>query len=142
MTRPTHTIPTHLRQQEHILSLGLFGVSTRQLLQLIITGALAYQVFTDLAWLAQSLPGMLARVLLLVLIVVGMLVVTFGRVQGQGVDRWLLQIVQYQFTPRRFIWHSLRWAASDPAASDTEPDAEEQEEGQAHLLAPLTQGAE
>ncbi len=141
MARPTHTIPTHLRQEDKILSLGLFSISTRQLLQLMIAGALAYQGYTDLAWLAQSLPGMLLRALLLVLVVVGMLVLTFARVQGQGVDVWLLRLVQYQATPRRFIWHSIRWAASELPAPETEPEAEEHEEGQALLLPSITQGA-
>jgi hypothetical protein len=124
MAKATYTVPTHLRREDQILSLGVVGVNARQLLLLILAGALTYHFLMPLPWLDHWLGGICLHYLLVALFAGTMAVLIFGQAQGRAFDLWLLILVRYWLSPRRFIWQSFR---ADAAAAGTAAEMTEGE---------------
>lgn len=123
MAKSTYTIPTHLRREDQILSLGLISLNARQLMMLIIAGGMTYNFILRGTWLDQTLVGMCLHYFLIAIFAGAMALLIFGKAQGRAFDLWLLILFRYWSSPRRFIWQSCRVAADeDREAEATEED--------------------
>jgi hypothetical protein len=116
---PLHTIPTHLATVDTVLSLGTLALSSRQLLWLLVGGSLGATLWIRTGWLGGWLPplGLLLHGLLLLALLICILALTFGQVQGRSLESWLLVIVLYLGRPRLWLWRSLRRQPAWPRLS-------------------------
>ncbi len=116
---PLHTVPTHLTTVDTVLSLGTFALSSRQLLWLLVGGSLGATLWMRTGWLGSWLPplGMLLHGLLLLGLLIGVLALTFGQVQGRSLESWLIVVVAYLGRPRLSLWRSLRRQPTWPGLS-------------------------
>jgi hypothetical protein len=118
---PLHTIPTHLATVDTVLSLGTFALSSRQVLWLLVGGSLGATLWIRTGWLGSWLPplGMLLHGLLLLGLLICILALTFGQVQGRSLESWLIVVVAYLGRPRLSLWRSLRRQPAWPRLSLT-----------------------
>jgi hypothetical protein len=91
-----YELPTHLQVEDQLIA----GLTARQLLRLLLGGALAFGVWDQVHWLPDEVRLALAAVLF----VIGVL---FALVQPAGcsLDRWLMAAVLFMVLPRRLSWH-------------------------------------
>jgi hypothetical protein len=103
---PVHTVPTHLTTVDTVLSLGTFSLSSRQLLLLLCGGSVCATLWTHTAMLVRWLPplGAILHAAVVILLVIGVLALTFGQVQGRSLESWLLVIALYLGRPRLSLW--------------------------------------
>jgi len=136
-----HTIPTHLTTVDTVLSLGTFALSSRQLLWLLVGGSLGATLWMRTGWLGSWLPplGMLLHALVLLVLLIGVLALTFGQVQGRSLESWLLVIALYLARPRLSLWRSLRrqpaWPLSAGAWMGAGQQPHNREEGAKERMA-------
>lgn len=118
---PLHTIPTHLATGDTVLSLGTFALSSRQVLWLLVGGSLGATLWIRTGRLGSWLPplGMLLHGLLLLGLLICILALTFGQVQGRSLESWLIVVVAYLGRPRLSLWRSLRRQPAWPRLSLT-----------------------
>ena len=101
-----YELPTHLEVEDQLIA----GLTARQLLRLMIGGALAYGLWDQVPWLPQDVRLSVAGVLA----VTG---VVFAVVQPshRPLDQWLLAAVQFWILPRRLVWRPRADSPRNPA---------------------------
>lgn len=105
----THTVPTHLRTPETVLSFGGVSLSARQFLLLLLGSALGYDLWLHLAAFAHVPLGQVARFVLALVPLVGAAVLAFLRLAGRELFTWLLVYLRFAYRPRCFVWRSVRF---------------------------------
>ena len=105
--KSTHTVPTHLNMQEKI-GVGQFTLTPRQMFYVIIAFAVGYRVFRSALWLsAFGVPGLLLRLALSVLPVMGLLLMGAKTLAGRTLEIWLLLWLLYFSHPGKVSWWSV-----------------------------------
>jgi hypothetical protein len=100
-----HTVPTHL-SGESVISIGTIDLSTRQVMLLLVGGSLAATLWERTGGLGEWLApfGLIMHWALLVLLLVGVLLLTFGKAAGRSLDVWLLVLLLYLGRARILVW--------------------------------------
>jgi hypothetical protein len=126
----THTVPTHLRTPETVLSFGGVSLSARQFLLLLLGSALGYDLWLRLAALAHVPFGQVVRFILALVPLVNAAALAFVRLAERELFTWLLVFLRFAYRPHRFVWRSVRFQEPslvlDGAASSKE-EAEQNE---------------
>jgi hypothetical protein len=110
---PTHTVPTHL-SGESVVSIGTIDLSARQVMLLLVGGSLAATLWERTGGLVQWLApfGLIMHWAMLVLLLVGVLLLTFGKAAGRALDVWLIVLLLYLGRARILIWTRTNAAAT------------------------------
>ena len=103
--RAPHKVPTHM----HIPDKVVFGLTTRQLLILLIGCSAGYDLWLQLHALGVStVVGLILRVSIALLPVVAALALALLSVAGRPLEVWLLVLLRYWRVPQTYVWRSLR----------------------------------
>src|SRR3954466_10964828 len=95
-----HTVPTHLKTPETILSLAGVNLSIRQFLLVLIGASLSYRLWLFLGFLNGFLPG---RLLVAVLPFGLALLVAFVQLAGRSLEVWLLVVLRFAVRPHILV---------------------------------------
>jgi hypothetical protein len=90
-----YELPTHLQVEDHLIA----GLTTRQLLRLVVGGSLAYGAWDQLLWLPDT-PRLALAGCLAALGAIFALLQPFDR----SLDQWLVAGVLFLVLPRRLRW--------------------------------------
>src|SRR5579875_1074008 len=121
---PVHTVPTHLTTAaDTVLSLGTFSLSSRQLLLLLVGGSVCATLWTHTAMLPPL--GAILHAAVVFLLVIGVLALTFGQVQGRSLERWLIVMVAYLARPRLSLWRRRPTQPAWPRLSQASAEADD-----------------
>ncbi len=117
---PVHTVPTHLTTADTVVSLGTFSLSSRQLLWLLVGGSLCATLWTHTAMLVRWLPplGAILHGGMVFFLAIGVLLLTFGQVQGRSLESWLLVIACYLARPKLLLWRRRPSRDAEKAAKE------------------------
>ena len=113
-------IPTHLKMTDKVMVLPLLGmgISSHQLLMLLIGGSCSYDLWLRLLPMEHwHVPvGMLLH--WLAVFVVAALTVTLAliRIASRPLEEWLVILLLYWRTPRLSIWRSTEQERTAPSA--------------------------
>jgi len=103
--RAPHKVPTHM----HIPDKVVFGLTTRQLLILLIGCSAGYDLWLQLHALGVStVVGLIIRVGIALLPVVAALALALLSVAGRPLEVWFLVLLRYWREPQTYVWRSLR----------------------------------
>ena len=105
----THTVPTHLKVPETVLSIAGVNISVRQFFVLLIGLAISYQLWSALSVFAGIAIFAVGRWIAAVLLLLLALAFAFVRLTGRTLDLWLLVLLRYALRPRRLVWRSIRF---------------------------------
>ena len=98
-----YKVPIHINTPDKIL----FGLTTRQVLLLLLGASLSYSIWLHLFWLRHL--GLWAQVLQLVFALppaVGSLPLAFLSLADRHLELWFFAWLRYQVSPRQFVWHN------------------------------------
>jgi hypothetical protein len=90
-----YELPTHLEVEDKLIA----GLSTRQLLRLLIGASLAYGVWDQLPWVAQEIRLAIALVAATIGVVFALL-----KPHGRTLDSWLMAALLFVALPRQLVW--------------------------------------
>ena len=103
--RAPHKVPTHM----HIPDKVVFGLTSRQLLILLIGCSAGYDLWLQLHALGVStVVWLIIRVSIALLPVVAALALALLSVAGRPLEVWLLVLLRYWRAPQTYVWRSLR----------------------------------
>jgi PrgI family protein len=103
--RAPHKVPTHMQIPDKVV----FGLTTRQLLILLIGCSSGYDLWLQLHALGVStVVGLILRVGIAVLPVVAALALALLSVAGRTLEVWFLVLLRYWRVPQTYVWRSLR----------------------------------
>src|SRR5579875_193278 len=110
-----YTLPTHLGITDTVLTVGERGLSARQLLIVLVGGSSSYDLWLHLrsldTWLQPG--GLIVHWLPVLLLATLSLVLAFGQIAGQSLDRWALVLLSYLCAPRLYLWRTLCTAPNE-----------------------------
>jgi hypothetical protein len=100
-----HTVPTHL-SGESVVSIGTIDLSARQVMSLLVGGSLAATLWERTTALTLLVPplGLIMHWAILVLLLVGVLLLTFGKAAGRSLDVWFMVWLLYLGRARILVW--------------------------------------
>lgn len=120
----------------------VFGLTTRQLLILLIGCSAGYDLWLQLHVLGVStVAGLIVRAGIAVLPAAAALALALLSVAGRPLEVWLLVLVRYWQQPRTYVWRSIRSIRTEqeigstgngPHRAANEGDQEELESEQAY----------
>ena len=109
MLRRTHIVPTHLHVPEMAFSFGSLTITVRQFLVLLIGSAVSYDLWLRLAVLSGFSGGQVIRLLGGLAPVSVTAAISFLKIAGRSLERWLLVLARFWNRPHRFVWRSVRF---------------------------------
>ena len=133
--RAPHKVPTHMRLPDKVV----FGLTTRQLLILLIGCSAGYDLWLQLHALGVStVAGLVIRVSIAVLPAAAALALALVSVAGRPLEVWLLVLLRYWQQPRTYVWRSIRTeqlmesTGNEPHSAAHEDDQENLKREQAY----------
>jgi|GEM_PF-3131463 len=114
--RAPHKVPTHMRLPDKVV----FGLTTRQLLILLIGCSAGYDLWLQLHVLGVStVVGLIVRVGIAILPAAAALALALVSVAGRPLEVWLLVLVRYWQQPRTYVWRSVRGTRTEQQIEST-----------------------
>jgi hypothetical protein len=113
-----YEVPTHLNVKDEIV----FGLGVHQLVRLAAGAAAAYSVWDQAVLLPAEARASIAVGLMAIGVVCALL-----QPAGRPLDQWMLAIIVYVLSPRRFAWRHaeqtlVRVQAHDPNWAELDAD--------------------
>ena len=111
MARQRHEIPTHLNVEDK----AFFGLSVRQLMEVIVGLSTSYWLWNQWPELAPSVRLGLAGACLVVTAALALV-----RPAGRALEEWVFVVLHYAVTPKSSVWCpcALDELASQASAAD------------------------
>ena len=104
-----HTVPTHLKVPDTVLTIGSLSLTARQFLILLIGSSLGYNLWHQLhVFSVYAVVGTGLRVCLALVPALLALLFALVQVAGRPVEVWLFVLARYWTQSKRYVWRSVR----------------------------------